>query len=465
MTDDLSMWAGGDTPETYGFTPDRSDPEMLELPATIIDRIERQHERIIELGIEYMPPGASSWRTASGKLMVDETNRPSVTGMGSQLMRLAERHAKTQENPEDCRYRTRIAYLDAQGDRKWISREFKVAVSGGKVVFDDNPEPDQRSNDIRLFRYIAETQMQERDRLMGFLMDREKAFAANVNTLSANVSKLTENFASVAQAISDVAKASATTLHEASELYRASEEKSVAQRKLELEAELARVDAAEKAKRWDIVEQTIPMAIPLILSKTMGIPPESAVMISQAVLGAQQGGPQGMMNMLGSGSPSPQMVPASSPPASLRAGHAPQQPQQPQQADPGLTDDIPSGADWTPPEKAPLMFSGTDEEGEGMPEGFDEHLNLWFHVLTDVQEQQTRAIVGGEIYDTLRDAAGKDHVTAGKALRQLKAKIDALDMTTRMKLARQLMVVLKDKAATLWNLLSVAAVDPSIPDG
>lgn len=470
MTDDLSMWA--DPHPQAGSVPfyenDQSTSvEMVELPSKIMERIEEHHETIMDLRIEAKGPNDKNYKSASGKLIVDPDRRPSPDAMGQQLMRLAERHAKRQENPEDFAYRTAIRYVAPNGDTKWIRREFTVDIVNGEPVFDDSVSADQERTDLKVFRFFFEQMKAENEELRRFIIDREKAYAERVDKLTDAVCRSAHEIPAIATSVGEVAKASATTLHEAAVLWKDSEKKSTDQRKLELEAELARSDAQQQQQKWDMAMQVGSIAIPILISKAMGIPPEGAMMLVQAMQG-MAGSDGGLMGAIGGMGGAPQPMPGMPTPQAVQApqqaAQAPQQAPAQAQPSPELTADIPDGSGWTPPELPQLAFSGKADNGEPEPNGFDEHLLLWFHMLTTEQEQQTRAIVGAEIYDEVRSAAGTDHATAVRALRKLKGKIDTLSMDVKMRLTRQLMVVLRAHAKGLWNMLSVAAVDQSVPD-
>jgi len=470
MSDDLSMWAeSSPAPGSVPFYEgDRSvSVQMTELPSKIMERIEEHHDTIIDLRVEARGPGDRSFKSASGKLIVDPDNRPSVDAMGQQLMKLAERHVKTVDDPEDYIYRTGIRYEAPSGEVKWIRREFTVRIVNGAPVFDDSVVDDREKTDLKLFRFFFEQQRSENDELRRFMMKREEEYTKRIDKLVDAVCRSANEIPGIAASVGEVAKASATTLHEAALLWKDSEQKSTETRRLELEAELARQDQASQQQKWDTAMQVGSVAIPMLISKAMGIPPEGAMMLMQMMQGANQGGAEGVMGALGGmGGPQLQIAPQAAP-RPMPGVPAPRPVAAPQQVkSPGpdpMTDDIPAGDDWTPPELPQLAFSGGTEK-DPEPNGFDEHLLLWFHMLRPEQEQKVRALVGPEVYEPLRESAGQDNATAVRALRGLKRKIDTLDLPTKLTLTRQLLAVLGKHAATLWNLLNVAAVDQSVPD-
>jgi|GEM_PF-5331715 len=473
MSDDLSMWAESNpAPGSVPFYEgDRSvSVQMTELPSKIMERIEEHHDTIIDLRIEARGPGDRNFKSASGKLIVDPDNRPSVDAMGQQLMKLAERHAKTVDDPEEYCYRTAIRYDSPGGDIKWIRREFTVKIVNGAPVFDDSVVDDRERTDLKLFRFFFEQQRNENDELRRFIMKREEEYAKRIDKLVDAVCRSAHELPAIATSVGEVAKSSATTLHEASLLWKESEQKSTATRKMELEAELARADQAAQQQKWDVAMQLGSVAVPMLISKAMGIPPEGAMMLVQMMQGANQGGAGGVMDALGGmGGPQQPQMPAQAPAMAMPGAPAPRAVPAPQKAKPQkgpdpMTADIPSGDDWTPPELPELAFSG-GTENDPEPNGYDEHLLLWFHMLEKHQEQKVRALVGPDVYDAIRFSSGKDNSTAVQALRGLKRKIDTLDLSTKMTLTRQLLAVLGNiHASTLWNLLNAAAVDPSVPD-
>lgn len=477
MSDDLSMWAeSSPAPGSVPFYEgDRSvSVQMTELPSKIMERIEEHHDTIIDLRVEARGPGDRNFKSASGKLVVDPDKRPSVDSMGQQLMKLAERHAKTVDgDPEDYVYRTGIRYEAPSGDIKWIRREFTVKIVNGAPVFDDSVVDDRERTDLKLFRFFFEQQRNENDELRRFIMKREEEYAKRIDKLVDAVCRSAHELPAIATSVGEVAKSSATTLHEASLLWKESEQKSTETRRLELEAELARADQAAQQQKWDTAVQLGSIAVPMIAAKAMGLPPEAAVMITQMMQGANQGGAEGALGALGGmvgqqPQPQPQQgmqaapmavpgVPAPRPVAAPAKAAGPKGPNP-------ATDDIPAGDDWTPPDLPQLAFSGGTEQ-DPEPNGYDEHLLLWFHMLEKHQEQKVRALVGPDVYDAIRVSSGKDNPTAVRALRKLKRKIDTLDLPTKMTLTRQLLAVLgSTHASTLWNLLNAAAVDPSVPD-
>jgi len=396
MSDDLSMWA--ESSPAPGSTPfyegDRSvSVQMTELPSKIMERIEEHHDTIIDLRVEARGPGDRNFKSASGKLLVDPDNRPNVDAMGQQLMQLAERHAKSVDDPEEYIYRTGIRYQAPNGDVKWIRREFTVKIVNGAPVFDDSVVDDRERTDLKLFRFFFEQQRNENDELRKFIMKREEEYAKRIDKLVDAVCRSAHELPAIASSVGEVAKSSATTLHEASLLWKESEQKSTATRKMELEAELARADQLAQQQKWDTAVQLGSIAVPMIAAKAMGLPPEAAVMLTQMMQGANQGGAEGAMGAL-AGMAGPQAQAPARPQAVARpmpgvpAPRAVAPPQKVQSPGPDpATDDIPSGDDWTPPDLPQLAFSGGTEQ-EPEPNGFDEHLLLWFHMLKPEQEQK-----------------------------------------------------------------------------
>ena len=202
---------------------------------------------------------------------------------------------------------------------------------------------------------------------------------------------------------------------DASELYKASERKSTEIRKMEIDYEMAQLENAASDRRFDASMELVKSAAPLIIGQLLRVPPDvMQSMVSQASAQA--------MNLNGE---------------SVEQGAIEASP---------TTDIATQDSPWVPGEKPRF-----DAKGRGFEElDTRERLACFFWQLDARKEIEVRNIVGAELYDTLRSAAGTGVIATEKALRQFNESVKVLSDAEKAKHGQALISTLGQHEAMFF---------------